>query len=517
MISRYLHSKGWPGRHVVELDFRSLAFFRVLFALLLLTDYGIRWIDATAHYSDFGLCPRQTFLQMGWSPYLFSLYMINGMPAFVHLLFVLQVLVAVALLLGYRTRVATLMSWVFLVSLHNRNPWLLNGGDVYARCILFWMLFLPWGQCWSMDAKRGRTDIRWWTAQAGPEGKGVRGIAPLAVLLQVSMLYWFAALPKTHPSWVGDYSAINIALHLDHLVKPFGITFRETFKSYLPTLTYLVFHWEFWGPFLLWFPLDKGQVRIFAILVFEAMHLGFEACFQIGLFPFYCMAVLFVLLPGWFWERPFAWLNRELDKQLGASGALPLADRSRRRFVREGVCAFFMVYVMCWNFGNEQFRPSLWLPDSWDWIGYTLRLDQRWNMFSPSPPYQDGWWVVVGKRGTGEEVNMLDPGAPISFDKPKDIAGSYLTQRRRRWMMELRSTESKILMASTCRYLCSLMNPPQRSLNEVRTVTMYYMLEITGVDGSEWPPQKLTMYEYDNFPPNHGVVITKPAQEFLRR
>ena len=134
--------KNWPGQHVLALDFRSLAAFRILFGAVLLLDCLIRWTDATAHYSDLGLLPRGVLLDEGWNPSFFSIHMANGQPAFIHLMFVVQVLAALALLSGFRTRIATFMSWLLLVSLHNRNPWILNGGDVYARVILFWMLFL---------------------------------------------------------------------------------------------------------------------------------------------------------------------------------------------------------------------------------------------------------------------------------------------------------------------------------------------------------------------------------------
>ena len=173
----------------------------------------------------------------------------------------------------------------------------------------------------------------------------------------------------------------------------------------------------------------------------------------------------------------------------------------------ESFYLFLLIYISCWNFGNEQFRPGLWLPDSWDWIGYSLRLDQRWNMFSPSPPYQDGWWVVKGRRRSGKELNLVSPSEALSWEKPDNIAGSYLTQRRRRWMMELRSTNDERLMASTCRYLCQKTNGPGRSLHEVQLVELYYMLEMTEPDGTEREPVKLKLFEYDHFPPRPATPV----------
>ncbi|MCA9779816.1 MAG: HTTM domain-containing protein [Candidatus Eremiobacteraeota bacterium] len=497
----------------MELDLRSLATFRVLFSAVLILDCLTRWYDATAHYSDLGLLPRAVLLESGWHADFVSIHMMNGEPWFVHCLFAVQVALAVALGLGFRTRIATFFSWFLLISLHNRNPWVLNGGDVYARVVLFWMLFLPWGQVWSLDSRRKVSDRRWWMGRLNSEKKAVRSFAGVAVLIQICLIYWFAALPKTHPSWVGDYSAIQISLQLDSLVTPFGHAFSKLALPYLPTLTWMVLMWEALGPFLLWFPFDKGQVRTAAVTLFASLHFGFELCFEIGFFAIYSMVILSVLLPSWFWDRPLSKLSRWLDQKTGGQDIAPDEDRPKARRSAEAVYLFLIIYICCWNFGNEQFRPGLWLPDSWDWIGHRLRLDQRWNMFSPSPPYQDGWWVVKGIRRSGKEVNLLAPGSLISWEKPEDIAGSYLTQRRRRWMMELRSTNDERLMAAYCRFLCSQINGPNRSLHEVRFVELYYMLEMTEADGSEREPVKYLLYKYDNFPPTpvspSNVIVPK--------
>ena len=485
--------RNWPGEHVLSLDFRSLAAFRILFSIVLLMDCFIRWIDASAHYSDLGLLPRRVLLDEGWNPSFFSVHMMNGQPAFIHLMFFVQVIAALALLSGFRTRLATLVSWLLLVSIHNRNPWILNGGDVYARVILFWMMFLPWGQIWSLDARRNQSDFRWWMGSLTEDGKGIRSVASFAVLLQVSLLYWFAALPKTHPSWIADNSAINIALHLDHLVKPFGIAFREMFSEQLPLLTALVFLWELWGPFLLWFPFDRGQVKTLALFVFAGMHMGFELCFAIGLFPAYCLVILSSLLPGWFWDKVGL-------KSVGKT-TTPQRSLWHHRFAQWS-CGLLVVYLLAWNVSNEQIRPAVVIPDSLKWVAFTLRLDQRWNMFSPSPPYHDGWWVAVAHRRSGDTLNLFNPDKPISWEKPEDISGQYLTQRRRRWWMELRTTNSQRLFNSTCVYLCHQINGNKRSLHEVKNVELYYMLELTRTDGSEVEPRKVEIYQHDNFPPN---------------
>src|SRR5688572_18983631 len=111
-------------------DLRSLAAFRISLAVLILVDLYNRSADLTAHYTDLGVLPRSvgTFtLPNGWH---FSLYFLSGTPHGQAGLFLLAALFAVALLMGYRTRLVTAVSWALLVSLHVRNPLVLQGGDM---------------------------------------------------------------------------------------------------------------------------------------------------------------------------------------------------------------------------------------------------------------------------------------------------------------------------------------------------------------------------------------------------
>ena len=59
----------------------------------------------------------------------------------------------VALLLGYRTRLAAFWAFVLLASIHVRTPPLLQAGDTLLRVLFFWSLFLPLGARCSLDAR----------------------------------------------------------------------------------------------------------------------------------------------------------------------------------------------------------------------------------------------------------------------------------------------------------------------------------------------------------------------------
>lgn len=481
---------------MVDLDLRSLAVCRVGLGLILVLDTLVRATDITAMYSDAGSLPRAALLELGWNPAWFSLYMGTGHPVGVAALMALQVALALSLALGWRTRVATFWSWLFLISIHSRNPTVLNGGDIYLRVVLFWMLFLPWGQAWSLDARAGRSDVRWWTARRSGRGLTVRSLAGWGLALQIAMVYWFAALPKTDPSWTSTFTATQLALRLDCFLTPFGLFFRETFEPWLALLTRAVIAWEFWGPFLLFFPFDRGQVRTGAIAGIAAMHTGFGLCMKLGFFAWIGVLMPLALLPSWVWEGPLRRASALGDRW---APAIPLGPVSAGvgGWVREAAYLGAIVYVLLWNMGNEKSWPGWRLSPEVQVLGQATRMDQRWNMFSPGPLTEDGWFVIEGVRRDGTRCDLLGDGErPVSWDKPEWIASTYKNERWRKYMSNLWMAENSRYRLPYGQYLSRKVNQAGRGPREVSEFKIYYMKEVTLPDGRELPPEKVEIWHH---------------------
>src|SRR5215831_14346219 len=102
---------------IFPLDLRSLAALRIGLAGFILYDLIHRSLDLTAHYTDYGIAPRDFVLDHLWDPHAFSLYMATGTAWGVAVLFLLHGLAAVGLLLGYRTRLMTFIVWLLTASL----------------------------------------------------------------------------------------------------------------------------------------------------------------------------------------------------------------------------------------------------------------------------------------------------------------------------------------------------------------------------------------------------------------
>jgi predicted DCC family thiol-disulfide oxidoreductase YuxK len=287
-------------KRLFGIDLRSLALFRIGLAMLLLGDLIFRSFNLRAHYSDFGVLPRAALLEKFSELGHLSLHLINGTTPFQALLFILAAIFAVALLFGYRTRWATFFSWLLLISLHSRNGWVLQGGDVLLRVLLFWSLFLPLGACYSVDSA-----LR--TAPKKLPEKTLSA-ATVAILLQVCFVYWFTAALKTDARWWKEGSAVYYALNIDQMATSLG-HYLLNFPKLLRLLTHATLAWEIVGPILVFTPFFIGPIRTAVVFFFIFFHFAMGASLELGPFPYICAVAWLVFLPTWFWEKIFSRLR----------------------------------------------------------------------------------------------------------------------------------------------------------------------------------------------------------------
>ena len=87
-------------------------------------------------------------------------------------------------------------------------------------------------------------------------------------------------------------------------------------------------------------------------------------------------------------------------------------------------------------------------------------LNQVCGMFVPAPLKQDGWFVVEGTLASGEPVDLLRRGRPLSFQKPKSVIAMYESSRWRNYMFKFyrvpRQQDDRLLNYG--RYLCEQWN-----------------------------------------------------------
>ncbi|GAA3999734.1 HTTM domain-containing protein [Hymenobacter fastidiosus] len=471
-------------RRPFVLDLRALALLRMATAVVLLVDLAIRSTDLEALYANLGVLPLGALLEHAWSPYQFSLHAASGLWQAQAVLFVLAAVLAGALLAGYHTRLATLASWVLLVSLQNRNPMISQGGDDLLRMLLFWGIFLPWGRVWSWDARErplpGRLDYF--------------SAATVAYVVQLALLYWCTALLKNGPEWTRDGTALYYAFSLDQVLLPAG-RLLYPYPGLLRFLTFATYYVELVLPFALFLPVGVARWRLLVVGVLLGFHLTISLTLFVGIFFLVNIASVLGLLP------PVAldWLTRRLGPHAARAGQLRTRlpawqapwrlrlERTRApspgsqrlgRGVRNAVVAVLLAYVCWWNLDDVAvLRPAGGLMSApMRWFGYLFRVDQHWGMFAPTVFKDDGWYILEGTTAAGRRLDLNRAGAPARYAKPASVVALFKNDRWRKYSENYLFVSNAWMRPYYCNYLLRIWHenpahPPLRHLSVV------YMLE----------------------------------------
>lgn len=478
------------------LDLRSLALFRIGLAALVIGDLIDRARFLSAHYGDMGVLPRWVLFRKFAGPWELSFHALSGRVEFQAVLFLLNGAFALALLVGYRTRLSTVVCWAFLVSLHYRNDMVLQSGDSLLRMLFFWSIFLPLGARFSRDAAG--------IPSAAKASNGILSAASLALTLQVCLVYWITAALKDAPAWRDEGNAVLLALSIDQLTSPFGRALRQ-FPEFLKILNFATLGLEFVGPALLFVPVFTSWIRLAVIVAFIWLHAGLAVCFAIGMFPFISIVSWLALIPGAFWDhfRPgetgLAKRIRKWDERGRDVFARWRGSGAWRKWIRLGGQAFVLFclgYVLLWNVRSLDAKKYRVLPSRWNWFGYVLHLDQYWGMFAPYPTREDGWYVIPATLADGSEVDLFRDGATVRWEKPPADSFYYPNQRWQKYMMNLWKKSNGDYRLHYATYLCRQWNAAHEGGKALETFKIYFMKETTRPDGKEAEPEKNRLWRH---------------------
>lgn len=281
---------------LATIDTRALGFMRIGFAILIVIDLFMRFNDFIAHYTDQGILPivaAKSAISTVYPVAIVSPYLFNGSLLFQSTLFALTFIAALYLLVGYRTKITTIILWILIGSLHSRNIFILNSGDSLLRLVLFWAMFLPWHYRYSMDRVLDENQ-----EQSPPS---IANFASFAFLIQIALVYFFASQFKTGTEWTHDYTAIFHAFHIDQLTTPIA-TWLLQFPQLLKTCAMVIVPLQFFGSILLFAPLFNSFFRIIATTALIIFQIAIATTFQIGLFPWICIVALLGFYPASFWN-----------------------------------------------------------------------------------------------------------------------------------------------------------------------------------------------------------------------
>jgi hypothetical protein len=477
------------------IDLRALAAFRVGLAALVLADLVYRCLDFRAHYTGSGILPRDLHRELfSTAAPAWSIHFLSDAAIFQAGLFALAFAAAVTLLIGYRPRAAGMLSWILLVSVQNRQPLIVHGGDMILRLLLFWSIFLP---------LPGRGFFRAAVRRSEPPRIALSP-ASAALLLQVALIYLFAAIHKFQaPEWI-RLTAIEDSFQVEGVATGLASALLA-WPGLLAAMTASTLILEVTAPLLAFSPWKTGAMRTLLVFGMGAFHLlGIGGTMRLGLME-YAMCVAWIpFLPANFWDRVFS----RVQMPAKSVSRLPSPGIVASSLA---VAAFSIVVANnLISLDPAGFRHPNW--SSLHALTRTLALSQNWRLWST--PLRNRYYVFPACLEDGSTVD-LHTGRALDWDQPR-----RRSRNNHWWKFQLHALEDRRGARLLPTYAAHLAREWEREHpgNPVASIRMFW---IDAAPPGKRPSEYSRRLIWKNdAPPNHRCTATRfeslPArQSFL--
>lgn len=228
--------------------------------------------DAAVWFGPHALLSLKSVLSHFGYPVFSLLYFLPDQEWSVQAIFMLLIVSSLCVMLGYRTRLSTVLTLLCLLTLYHRNPYLLHSGDSYLRQQYFWLIWSPANKELSLDRK---------LRKSVPDN-----LCPIEepwamrmMQLQFCLVYAHSCFNKAQDKSWFDGSAVYYSLHLTEFQK-FAVPGLFDNVLFCKLLTWGALGIEFALFTLIWFRPIRGPVILLGLL----FHLTIDWFMNIPLF-----------------------------------------------------------------------------------------------------------------------------------------------------------------------------------------------------------------------------------------
>ncbi len=488
----------WIRRRFV-VDTRALAALRILLGTILVIDLVHRSFYLDVFYTDDGMYPRSAHEAMWGSFPGYSLHGLFGDVWVQGLLFLIAAGFAIAVLVGYRTRLAALLSLVFLISLQARNPAVLNGGDRLLRVILFVAVLTPLGERWSIDAIR-----------RGSARRSVASIATAALLIQPIAVFTSNAAQKHAGTTWYNGDGLQIALSNDVMTVFLG-SYLVEYPVLLEALNWMWIGLLVGSPLFLL--LTTGRLRALFAVIYAGAFIGMFLTLAVGLFPFVLVASVIPFLTAPFWDAAARRIPPRIHEALPtarAGGPLAQPPIERRlltwlRTTNQSLAEFIVEYgrslgtvvavlVLIWIVLFT--TASVTVIEVPDEIDYSALDQQDWGLYAPNPSEAYSWYVVEAELADGTLVDAFS-NTTVTFDRPPDPSAEYPTFRHRKFMETVQYSGQSDTSDAVAEAYASWTCRQATQIHDVAVehITVHQVIQTSPIDGEYDEPWNRTVIE----------------------
>ena len=276
----------------------ALALYRIVFATLVLLDLFLWYPDWLTWFGVDGLLTMNSLRGAGRAAQfnIFVIWPHNNTAIIV--LFWIIVVFAVFMLVGFMSRISSVIVFVALLSLDKRNPMILSGGDVLLRLDAFFMMFAPIGAALSVDRLIYR-----YRGGRQTEPKLVLPWAQRMIQIQTTLVYLSSFYWKLHGGTWLDGTAVYYVLHLSEF-KQFFVPGADN-AAIIKLMTWSTLAIELSLGTIVWIK----QLRYWVLLAGIFLHGGLEYALNIPLFSFTIVATYLTFVDPRDLDAVRAWLR----------------------------------------------------------------------------------------------------------------------------------------------------------------------------------------------------------------
>lgn len=302
MFSLKNFAKNWDHFFYSYTDASALCVFRILFGFFLFLN-GVSLIedfDAWFGVGDNALVPLHDSFTF-YGDFRINIFKwLSPTESSAWFVLMTYILTSIGIMVGYQTRISSLICFILIISLQNRNYAILNSGDTLMRCMLFLMIFAPTNVKYSLDAY-------FRNKEGNPFSSTVPVLTIRLMQLQFSLVYLATTLFKLKGyDWV-DGTAVYYTSRLENFQRVILPVIFD-YPSLVKFATWSALFIEFAMGTLVW----VKELRIWVLLSGILLHLGIEVSMSIGFFEWVMMAGYMLFLE----PKEFKWMANYFKSSL---------------------------------------------------------------------------------------------------------------------------------------------------------------------------------------------------------
>ncbi|SHF95656.1 DCC1-like thiol-disulfide oxidoreductase family protein [Ornithinibacillus halophilus] len=250
----------------------------------------------------------------------FSLYQFGNSNLFFEIIFHLGILIAIMFTLGYKTRIVSVLNFIFLFSIHQENPTILDGGDNIMIIVLIYLIFVKTNAYFSVDKYLSQGKVKRYSDNFYVNI--IHNFGVLAIILQLCILYLNSSLYKVMGEVWQNGTAIYYILQVKEFNLPWVTTIVNSSDFLIVFITYFTILMQLAFPFML---LNR-VTKYIALACVVPMHLGIA--FVMGLIPFSLTMIIIdaILISNNDYRRVYHYFNAKFQKEKIAPSAIPQSD-----------------------------------------------------------------------------------------------------------------------------------------------------------------------------------------------